>query len=149
MLVWRRLGRRRVRCWSWGGVLLWLAVDEGESGCGAAELAGVAGEPAGGVTGRGGQHRGGVLQRFGEHRSDLGHGDDVEVQRRAAGGVDWSGTVAADQAQEPVDGPHPGPRQRVIEQPVGVDANVLAVPGRGGPEPVEVTHRVTDPCLLY
>jgi hypothetical protein len=38
--------------------------------------------------------------------------------------------------------PHPVPRQRVVERSVGVDADVVTVPRRGGLEPVEVAHRV-------
>ena len=41
-----------------------------------------------------------------------------------------SGAVAADQAQQPVHGPHPGPRQRVVQQPFGVDPDARPVDRR-------------------
>ena len=43
--------------------------------------------------------------------------------------LDRAGAVAADQAEQAVDGAHAGPGQRVVEQPFGVVPDVLAVRG--------------------
>ena len=73
----------------------------------------------------------------------LRDGDDIEVQRQCAGGLDRLGAVAADQAVQPVDGAHPGPGQRVVEDALGVDPDVGAVRGAGGDQRGQVPHRVT------
>jgi hypothetical protein len=52
--------------------------------------------------------------------------------------------VAAGQPEQPVNLPHPGPRQRVVQQPFGVDAHIWAMLARGGDQPVQVPHRVAD-----
>ena len=46
--------------------------------------------------------------------------------------VDAVSAVAAHQAQQPVDGAHPGPGQRVIEDAFGVDPDVRAVSSAAG-----------------
>ena len=71
-----------------------------------------------------------ALGGFLQHRGDLGDVDDVEVQGPLAGGVDRAGPVAADQAEQPVDLPHLRPRQVGVQQPVGIDADGVAVPAR-------------------
>ncbi len=76
------------------------------------------------------------------HRGDLGHRDHVEFQGTPAGGVHRLGPVAFDQPQQPVHLPHPGPRQLVIEQTFGIDADISPVAGRGGDQPSQVPHRV-------
>ena len=47
---------------------------------------------------------------------------------------------------EPVDGAHPGPGQRVVEDPFGVDPDVRPVRGARGDQPGQVPQRV--PGLL-
>src|SRR4029079_7882573 len=84
----------------------------------------------------------GVLGGAFEHGGDLGDGDDVEVQRAPAGGVGRFGAVALHQAEQPVHLPHLRPRQVVVEEALGVDADVGAVPGGGADQPLQVAHRV-------
>jgi hypothetical protein len=104
---------------------------------------GIAGEP-GRREPRGGPRRrdGGVLGGLFEHGGDLGHRDDIEVQGPAAGGVRRCWAVAFDQPEQPIHLTHSGPGQIVIEQAFGVDADVRAVAGRGGDQPVQIAHRV-------
>ena len=66
---------------------------------------------------------------------------------RAAGGLDRAGAVAADQAEQPVDGAHPGPGQRVVQQPLGVDPDVRPVPGADRDQPGQVPQRVAGLVL--
>lgn len=92
------------------------------------ELGGLAGEPAT-RDGAGRQQRQGVLGGPLEHGGDLGDRHHVEVQGTGAGRFDRPVAVAADQAEEPVHRAHPRPRQRVVQEPFGVDAHVFAVAG--------------------
>jgi len=141
--------------WMGGGWLVAAAGDQGELDAAATDggrragvgvLAGVAGEPVAlGVVagaGRGGQHGLLTLPGPGQHRGDLRNRHDVEVRRPFAGGLERVGTVAADQAEEPVDRTHPGPGQRVVEQPLGIDPDVLPVRGAGGDQPGQVPQRI-------
>ena len=84
----------------------------------------------------------GVLGCLLQHRGDLGDVDDVEFERALAGGVDRAGPVTADQPEQPVNLPHPGPRQVGVEQPFGVDADGVAVPAGGLGQRGHVPHRV-------
>ena len=70
---------------------------------------------------------------------------DVEVQRACAGGLDRSGSVAADQAQPPVAGAHPGPGQRVIEEPFGIDPDVLPMRRTDADQRRQVPQRIPGP----
>ena len=98
------------------------AGDEGQLGAPGRYSAGSrANRAAAATAGRGGG--GCVLGRLLQHRGDLGDVDHVEVQRPGAGGVDRAGPVAADQPEQPVDLPHPGPRQVGVQQPLGIDAD--------------------------
>ena len=56
---------------------------------------------------------------------------------------DAVGAVAAHQALEPVDGAHPGPGQRVVEDAFGVDPDIRAVCGARGDQRGQVPQRVT------
>ena len=82
-----------------------------------------------------------------EHGRDLGHRDDIEIQGCRAGRLDPLGAVAAHQAQQPVDGAHPGPRQRVIEDPVRRRSRRPARGGAGGDEAVQIPQRVAELVL--
>ena len=68
--------------------------------------------------------------------------DDIQVQGTSAGGVHGVRAVAFDQPQQPVHLTHPRPRQVVIQQPLGVDADVGSVPGGRGDQPGQVAHGV-------
>lgn len=63
-----------------------------------------------------------------EHPGDQGDVHDVELQRAGAGGVGRRRAVGADQAQQPVDGAHPRPGQRDVQQPGRVDPDWLCQP---------------------
>jgi hypothetical protein len=83
-----------------------------------------------------------VLQRLLEHAGDLLDVDDVELERPRARGINRLGAVGAGQAEQPVDGPHAGPGQRDVEDPVRVDTD--REPGRGclGLKRLDVAQRV-------
>jgi len=77
-----------------------------------------------------------------QHGGDLGHRDHVELQGAFAGGVHRGRAVAFDQPQQPVYLPHPGPRQLVVEQAFGVDADIGSMAGGGGDQPGQIPHGV-------
>ena len=107
-------------------------------------VAGVPGEPG---------RRAGERQRRGvrevlvlggplQHPPDQGDADGLGFQRPRAGGVDPARAPLADQAQQRVDLPHPGPGQRMVQQRRGVGADRR--PGVIGEalQVAQVPHRV-------
>jgi hypothetical protein len=106
-----------------GGVIAGLPYWAGGRAPGDGEVGGAAGEPG---RRHAGQRRGLwqvlALGAAGEHPADQRHADRFGFQRPRAGGVDPGRPPLADQAQQRVDLPHLGPRQRVAQQRRGVGA---------------------------
>src|SRR5215472_2546618 len=94
----------------------------------------------GGVAGEAGTQDGGqaeltasfpslVFEGALQHPLDADDVDHVELQGPAAGLLHALGSEALDQAEQPVDLAHPGPGQRVVQEPGGVDTDLLPVAG--------------------
>ncbi len=87
---------------------------------------------------QGGQVFGGL----GQHRGDLSDRDDIQLQGARAGGIHRVGAVLAHQPDEPVNGAHPRPRQRVIQDPLGIDPDVFTRVRAGGDQLGDVPQGV-------
>lgn len=94
-----------------------------------------------------GQCRGCALGGAFQHGGDPVDRDDVEVQRECTGSIDAVGTVAAHQSLETIDGAHPGPGQRIIEDAFGVNPDVGPVCSTRRDQPRQVPQRVADLVL--
>jgi hypothetical protein len=83
----------------------------------------------------------GLDQTAFQHALDQADVDRFGLQSAAAGVVDGLGVVSAEEAKQPVDLPHLGPGQGVVQSCGGVGAHVRSVRGCRAVQRIQVTGR--------